>query len=682
MRAKFLLAVVPVLVLAMLLLVLPGHAQDDPIATPTPQPTPFGGGTGEIAILTSDTIHIIPVSNPYTPSAETYHWSASVDLWSRFSWSPDGSRAVAVNADRELIELRIAWRDYPELCERCPLSPLSWGRFSYDRDWGQYFYSPVYSPDGMRIAYSDSSAIYVMDTNVQSALRIVPENYQPNSGIYYAGMWSPDGRYFLYNYEESAPHTRICIIDLASNETECYGGGWRVPEWSPDSQHVLFYAMGYAPDGDLDNNLAVLDVSSGEMRQLTESFGIGCAHWSPDGRRILFCMRDEADVNLYTLYTVDVATGIIQQVTNHYAGQSDYNPSWSPDGRWIAFVRSTPERGSQVLLLQDGMDMIAPLTNYFPDSVDVLWRPQQPVFAGLPASTDGSPQPHYQLTYVHDLSDMGGWTIYSLDLQEVMPAPHLPIYNRSETGYVHYFARSPAWSPDGSHLAFAGYPDNRLGFGLEHIFIINADGSELRQLTPERGDQPSWSPNGTQLAYQTYVDGYAQIFTTRADEFTPVQITSGESSHSYPAWSPTGDEIAYTEETRGNPRRIIIIDADGSNPRPFPAADMSAAIPSWSPDGRWLTFLGEGDSVQGVYAVDYLADPLGEHPIMFAPGGVLSAWSPDGLWLAYSHSLTHTIHIASTACLQQPETCPVTESVQIPHNGAASDAYPTWRIIE
>ena len=113
------------------------------------------------------------------------------------------------------------------------------------------------------------------------------------------------------------------------------------------------------------------------------------------------------------------------------------------------------------------------------------------------------------------------------------------------------FDGSPAWSPDGTKIAFrSSLPGPYGDYG--RIFIVNRDGTGLRQLTPEVAatdykydDGPSWSPDGTRLVFSRT----GVLFLINADGTGLVSTgVNGE----YPAWSPDGTQIAYGSINGGN----------------------------------------------------------------------------------------------------------------------------------
>ena len=92
----------------------------------------------------------------------------------------------------------------------------------------------------------------------------------------------------------------------------------------------------------------------------------------------------------------------------------------------------------------------------------------------------------------------------------------------------------PAWSPDGSQMAFASTFD-----GSWDIYVMQIDGSDLLQLTshPAQDWHPTWSPNGEWLAFVSDRSGAGDIYLVRADGIELIQLTDNEAVEDFPEWS-------------------------------------------------------------------------------------------------------------------------------------------------
>ena len=176
------------------------------------------------------------------------------------------------------------------------------------------------------------------------------------------------------------------------------------------------------------------------------------------------------------------------------------------------------------------------------------------------------------------------------------------------------FWADPSWSPDGTRIVFANRSSK------PGIVMANADGSHLTRLTTGDSDAvPSFSPDGTKILFH----GRNGIVVMDADGSNPRKL--GEGNH--PVWSPDGTKIAIDREGAENSSQIIVMNADGSNPATLAEDWARATHPAWSPDGSLIAFVSnrEGESEIFVMGAD------GSNPVNVSNllGGYESiAWSP------------------------------------------------------
>lgn len=164
-------------------------------------------------------------------------------------------------------------------------------------------------------------------------------------------------------------------------------------------------------------------------------------------------------------------------------------------------------------------------------------------------------------------------------------------------------AFAPTWSPDGTMLAFASMAE-----GDENIYVMNADGSEVRAVTSGPGTKthPSWSPDGTEIVYT--VDGADQLWSVSVDGGSPTLLRECENGCQWPVWSPDGSEFAFVGWEEDEPGvywpRIHVATAAGAAATLLPGGFFYGHQPSWSPDGVKLALLGSMDnSIPTLYIV-------------------------------------------------------------------------------
>jgi Tol biopolymer transport system component len=131
---------------------------------------------------------------------------------------------------------------------------------------------------------------------------------------------------------------------------------------------------------------------------------------------------------------------------------------------------------------------------------------------------------------------------------------------------------TPAWSPDGSKLAFANGGK---------ICRMDSDGSNVQEIAKSEGREPAWSPDGAQIAFSSFQQGKWGVSVINVAGSGETLVTNDGSQ---PAWSPDGRKIAFSSSRNGKPE-IFVMDKDGSNPRTITTAGgkkMQDTYPSWS----------------------------------------------------------------------------------------------------
>ncbi len=263
--------------------------------------------------------------------------------------------------------------------------------------------------------------------------------------------------------------------------------------------------------------------------------------------------------------------------------------------------------------------------------------------------------------------------------------PGTAIYSVSAngTGIKKLITKSwdPSWSPDGSRLAFASY---RSADGANAIWVMNADGSGLRQLTHPVQDQyvdgqPTWSPDGSQIAFSRD-NGYGKqsnIWIVNADGTGLRQLTTDNLS-SDPAWAPSGIQIAFTVYSVGS-SNLAVINADGTGLHIIGGPSMDywgPWEPSWSPNGSWIAFVlthrGEGTGDIWIMKVDGTRMHRLTHRL--SADDTSPSWSPDGRLIAFSSDRSGSYKIWTIRV-------DGTGAYQVTWLSTVTDLAPNWRPI-
>jgi Tol biopolymer transport system component len=269
------------------------------------------------------------------------------------------------------------------------------------------------------------------------------------------------------------------------------------------------------------------------------------------------------------------------------------------------------------------------------------------------ATEEPTPEPTPTATMLPPLSGSGGGVIAYISESGVVPG--LQIMNADGTDQrrlSNAFDSHPTFSPDGQQIAFSSDSDEQRGlhkidllsgeltslsrfefgeepsshdwspdgtrFAVVHdegparrdIYVLNADGSGLRQISDALGteqfDAPDWSPDGTQLVFLSNLDGGEDldIYTSNADGSNPVRLLNSDSIERFPAWSPDGTKIAFETNLDGN-WEIYTINVDGSGLQNVSnSPDSIEGWPAWSPDGARIAFQSNRDGNWEIYVMN------------------------------------------------------------------------------
>ena len=140
----------------------------------------------------------------------------------------------------------------------------------------------------------------------------------------------------------------------------------------------------------------------------------------------------------------------------------------------------------------------------------------------------------------------------------------------------------PAYSPDGSLLAYTEFRRDKVLGVVEEIGIYSFSTKRFSRLTQHQSDsfQPVWSPKGDYIAYATNTGGDYNIWIISLDGTTQRQLTRSASYDAEPTWSPDGQEIAFVSTRTGN-KEIWAISADGRRPRQITRLGATSVNPFW-----------------------------------------------------------------------------------------------------
>ena len=306
---------------------------------------------------------------------------------------------------------------------------------------------------------------------------------------------------------------------------------------------------------------------------------------SPDGRKVAFTVtRADREANVYrtNLWVVPTGGGEPRQLTAAQA--KDTGPRWSPDGTQIAFVSDRGGEKQVWVIRVDGGEARA-LTSGKRSPADLAWSPDSCwlAFVGKP---DGAGREESDVRVISRLrykQDGEGFWDGRWKQIFVVPASGGDIRQVTQGDFDHLF---PAWSPDGASLAYTANPDPDADLtNVSDVWVVPVGGTAPpRRLSRGIGpaQTPAWSPDGTRIAYIGHDNACWgatnwRVWAVRTDGADPVCVTQREDRsaghhlltdlRAHPSagglsWSPNGQRVFFMIADGGS-TQIVSVAASG-----------------------------------------------------------------------------------------------------------------------
>lgn len=473
---------------------------------------------------------------------------------------------------------------------------------------GTEFY-PSLAPDGKTFVYASGGA-GKLDLFLQRVGGRDPSNLTGDSaGDDTEPAFSPDGERIAFRSSREA--SGIYVMDATGKNVRRVSDGGFHPSWSPDGREIVFSEAGQdSPSVRVSSALWIVNVATGAKRLLTEMDAMQPA-WSPGGKRIAFWFlppsvgrRDVATISRDGDEPVVITKG----------AATNWNPVWSPDGKYLYFAS---DRSGNMSFWRVAIDE---------DTGEALSEPEVIVTPSkfsrhLAFSRDGKQMMYVQTEKRSNIQavafDAGG--------ERLVGEPFW--ITRGDREVI-----LPRLSFDGEQFVM------RLSRRTQDdIVIVNRDGTSFRDLTNDRyfDRYPRWSPDGKRIAFVSDRSGAYEVWMIDVDGTNLRQVThDSPEGAGFPVWSPDGGRLLLKRDSV-----CLIIDPDKSlaeqTPQPLPPLDDPAdrfAPWDWSPDGKKLSGFFAGSQA----AIGYYSFETRRYEVV-AKFDAVPMWLADSRRLVFAH---------------------------------------------
>lgn len=548
------------------------------------------------------------------------------DLDSSVSWE-SGSGSLFVEAKRRgyipyvfaaagfLILAAIAAAVYTYYASRRDPDAIDWSAAHsapLTNQVGTEYY-PSISPDGKEFVYAaeENGGLDIFVQRIGSKNR---ENLTASSKADDTQpAFSPNGEFVAFRSERE-PRGIYVMRASGSDVRQISDTGFH-PSWSPDGKEIIVSSFGrdrpttrYVPN----SFLTIIDVATGAKRDIAKVEASFPA-WSPGGKRIAYWFYT-GTYGRRDIATIPADGGEPVIVAKDFA-VSNWNPVWSPDGKYLYFVSSKTGNMN-------------------------FWRVQIDEFSG---KVLGEPEP------VITPSKFSRHLSFSKDGKRVL---YVQTSDQSNIQGVDFDAAAgktiglPFWITQGDReVSRAEMSADGTKFVMrlirptqDDIVTVTRDGQQWLDIT---NDEPfdryvRWSPDGLRMAFTSDRNGGGQAWVANADGTEMRQLTfwsSETAAAGFPVWSPDGMRVAVYFDGVTNlldPTKSERDQTVGTLPKNLL---YRIVVWDWSPDGnKLLGVIAEGEKRH----VGYYSFETGKYEIVIENSDALGAWLPDSKRFIYS----------------------------------------------
>lgn len=410
-------------------------------------------------------------------------------------------------------------------------------------------------------------------------------------GSHRAASFSPEGRKIAFINTVDGVN-QVWVKDLFQGQPIQITSGNDAadrPRWSPRGDEIVF-----ARSSQGVSSIWSTSPAGGEPRKLIE--GGRNPNWSGDGQRFVF----ERGYDIWTANGDGSDQRKVEGVPPTDLLLTDRMPGFSPDGLSIVFFQNSkgpmgdywviPSSGGQARRLTDD-DALGGAPVWTPDGSFIIFPSQRAGSLTLwkvPAA-GGVPQPVLMSTGEDtdpEISRDGRRLIYTNTRNSFVITVTDPSKGQQQELYQ---SRSdlvePSFSPQGDRIAFFGFAET----GGVHLYTVNANGTNLTQLTEGKGQQnihPHWSADGSSLYFYQQRPSVSFCKLLISNRSVTELVKGWEwATHNHARVDPEGRRVIYTRLDRGNPAATMIRDLSTGTEAAF---TVLLRLARWSHDGKFI----------------------------------------------------------------------------------------------
>lgn len=383
--------------------------------------------------------------------------------------------------------------------------------------------------------------------------------------------------------------TQLCQAQFRNTNRDYH------PKWYPDSKSLVFYSYRLEKAG-----VYKIDIETGKETLITDKLG-SHPNVSPDGKWIVYCLRDNSGKS--KLNIIDANTGKhIREIDHQNPELHAFHPAWTPNGKILFNVE---KRGFSNLMIVnlDGSGLKTVVNDKFATTPSPFDNGKQMVF-GAPDSNSN------RGIYTSDINGENIQLISTQDYNYLMPeispnGKHL-VYISNQTGRLQVHIQDlitkkekqltfgegdnffPRWSPDGSKIAVASE-----AYGFSEVVVMNADGSNLKNITSHSVDHGKPVPLGQQeFLYLSKENGFGQLFKSSKNKSEAIT----DQGYHVEFFTPDskGKQVYFYVNDKGVGKIFMQslknkkVKEIGSHPEVISSFNISK-------DGKWIAFEGAVD---------------------------------------------------------------------------------------